>query len=308
MRYLIIGATGTMGKLVVEALAKDPENYILGMSRDEQKIIKMPKVMNVNYTIGDIRDKSRVQSVMADDYDVVINLSALKCVDIIESNPFEAVKTNIIGSQNLIEAAEMKVNRPKIIFTSTDKAAYPINAYGQSKAIAESLYRQYRGPCTVFRYGNILGSRGSVLHKFVKQILDSEPVSITGLYMSRFWIRDDNVCRILANEATDLTYNNHLKIIFSKTMKIYDVAMAVSKVMGRKYDPRHYNLIGFRPGEKLHETLVANFEDYMPVLADGLNVLISKNKDHTSQEFQSYEPHEFMELIDPIVARILGEK
>jgi UDP-glucose 4-epimerase len=140
-----------MGKLVVDALQDDPENEIVGMSRDEQKIARMPKHHNVSYTIGDLRDKNRLQTIMAQGFDSVINLAALKCVDILEANPMEAIKTNVIGSQNLVEVAEAN-GCPKIVFTSTDKAVYPINAYGQSKALAEGVYKQYRGPCSVFRF------------------------------------------------------------------------------------------------------------------------------------------------------------
>jgi UDP-glucose 4-epimerase len=302
MKYLIIGATGTMGKLVVDALRQDPENHILGMSRDEQKIGRMPKYNNVSYTIGDLRDKARVMAVMSQGFDSVINLAALKCVDILEANPMEAVKTNVLGSQNLVEAAEVN-GCPKIVFTSTDKAVYPINAYGQSKAMAECIYRQYRGPCSVFRYGNILGSRGSVLHTFVDQILKKKPLTITGLYMTRFWITSDQVCKTLVKDASDLQLVNALKIIFSKTYRIYDVALAVSEIMGRKYDPRNYEIVGFRPGEKLHETLVKNSDDYIAVNADH-----DAEKDFTSQDYDRYEQHEFIDLIDPIVAEILGEK
>jgi len=302
VKYLIIGATGTMGKLVVDALRKDPENQILGMSRDEQKIGKMPKHDNVSYTIGDLRDKSRVMSVMSEGFDSVINLAALKCVDILEANPFEAVKTNVLGSQNLVQAAEAN-GCPKIVFTSTDKAVYPINAYGQSKAMAECIYKQYRGPCSVFRYGNILGSRGSVLHTFVNQILEKKPLTITGIYMTRFWITSDLVCKTLVEDARDFSLRNDLKIIFSKTYRIYDVAMAVSEVMARKHDPRNFEIVGFRPGEKLHETLVKNSEKYVSVNANH-----SAEKDFTSQDYQRYLKHEFNELIDPIIAEILGEK
>lgn len=302
MKYLVIGATGTMGKLVVNELGKSSRNVVVCMSRDEQKIAAMPKRSNVRYMIGDIRDKDRVVSIVREGFDSIINLSALKCVDIVEANPIEAVKTNVIGSQNLIEAAEAS-GFPKLIFTSSDKAVYPINAYGQSKAMAECLYRQYRGPCTVFRYGNILGSRGSVLHTFVNQLIKKQPITITGLYMTRFWIKSDDICRILVNEMDNLVLENKLKIVFSKALKIYDVAVAVTEALGLKHNPRKVEIVGFRPGEKLHETLVGSFEKY-----EAINFSKPREKDYTSQNVDQYQKYEFMEMIEPIVAEILGEK
>lgn len=301
MKFLIIGATGTMGKLVVNALRQDSENHIVGMSRDEQKIGKMPKYDNVRYTIGDIRDKNRLMTVLREGFDSVLNLAALKCVDIIEANPLEAIKTNVMGSQNLVEACEAN-GCPKIVFTSTDKAVYPINAYGQSKALAESIYRQYRGACSVYRYGNILGSRGSVLHTFVNQIQSKNPLSITGLYMTRFWITSDKVCEALVSDLKDLHPVNSLKVIFSKTMRIFDVAMAVAKVMGKSTEPKDYEIVGFRPGEKLFETLAASHDKYIPIGRTKI-----AEKDYTSHGYDRYDMHEFMEMIDPIVADILGE-
>jgi UDP-glucose 4-epimerase len=308
MNYLVIGASGTMGKLVVHELAKFSEN-IVGMSRDEQKIARMPRYSNVTYRVGDIRDKDRLFQIMHRGFDVVINLAALKCVDILEANPWEAIQTNVIGSQNLIDVAEM-TGRPKIIFTSTDKAVYPINIYGKTKATAEYLYQQYRGPCTVFRYGNILGSRGSVLQKFVHQLNNKLALTITSTEMTRFWVRSTDICRAIIDEARCLVRTNKLKIVYSKSMKMLEVADAVSRCMG-KGSLSDYEVIGFRPGEKLHECL-SNYTDknVSPVLightlSPSYFTGIDTGFDCHSNEYTRYTSDEFMEIIEPIISEIL---
>ncbi|MDC1299994.1 polysaccharide biosynthesis protein [bacterium] len=314
MNYLVIGASGTMGKLVVHELAKFNENRIVGMSRDEQKIARMPRYPNVTYRVGDIRDKDRlfqimVRGFMGRSFDVVINLAALKCVDILEANPWEAIQTNVVGSQNLIDVAVMTA-RPKIIFTSTDKAVYPINIYGTTKATAEYLYRQYDGPCTVFRYGNILGSRGSVLHKFVEQLNNNLPLTITSTEMTRFWVRSTDICQEIIKEAGCLERANKLKIVYSKSMKMLEVANAVSKCLG-KGSLSDFEVIGFRPGEKLHECL-SNYtdENVSPVLIGhslypGSFTGFDTGFDCHSNEYTRYTSDEFTDLIEPIISEIL---
>jgi FlaA1/EpsC-like NDP-sugar epimerase len=138
---------------------------------------------------------------------------------------------------------------------------------------------------------------------FVDQIKNKRPITITGIYMTRFWIKSDAVCKELVKDAGDMYPSNTLRIIFSKTMRIYDVAMAVSKVMRHGHDPRNYKVVGFRPGEKRHETLASVFDKYTPINHDNPGI-----KDHTSQDYERYTDSEFADMIDPIVAQIMGEK
>ena len=278
-----------MGRLVTSKLLA-VEHAVTCFSRDEQKQRTLPQHRNLDTVIGDIRDYESIRDVMDNQYDVVINFAALKCVDSVEANPYQSVQTNILGVKNLIRASQ-RTSLPKIIFTSTDKACYPINVYGQCKAVAEKLVMEYAGPSIVYRYGNILGSRGSVLSAFVKTIAQHGIAKITDMNMTRFWVDANEIAISIARACDEVVDGNNLRVKVSKTMRVVDVARAVADELG--VGGIEYTEIGMRPGEKIHETIVTKYDE----IASELN-------DVDSHGHERYEHDEFREIIRPIVLKI----
>ena len=292
MNILVIGGTGTMGQLVIDRLL-NMGHMVTCFSRDEQKQRSLPAHHNLSCVIGDIRDYDSVYDAMEYNFHVVINLAALKCVDTVEANPVESIRTNIIGVQNVVRACS-RTSLPKLIFTSTDKACYPINVYGQCKAIAEKLVHDYNGSSTVFRYGNVLGSRGSVLSAFVKTILEKAEANITDMNMTRFWVRSDEIADEIVRCADNNIDETNLQVKLSKSMRVVDVAQAVGHELG--LSAIVFKDIGIRPGEKIHETLVT--------VHDGLNGMMRNVESNTHAR---YEMDEFRELIRPSIVKIRKE-
>lgn len=264
---LIIGGTGALGKTLVNRYYNT--NNIVILSRDEHKHVEMQRTYpNAKYCIGNVKDKSSLLQAL-NDYkpDVVINTAALKHVPICESNPYESVKTNIIGHKNLIDSIAVCNHQIEtLMFISTDKACAPINVYGQCKAISERLYIDFATKQTdikvcLCRYGNVLESTGSVI-PFFKSLLDKghTELPITHKDMTRFLLT--------LNDAVDLiewTYNHpdsHGNIIIPKikALKIVDIAKALGKSYGHESIDLKY--IGVRPGEKLHEAMISETESF----------------------------------------------
>ena len=272
--FFITGGTGSFSKEFIRAiLKKNIAKKIIIYSRDEYKqsllmgsdLVKF-KPNLFRFLIGDIRDKERLDFAIDENIDVVIHTAALKQVPATEYNPFETVKTNVIGAQNLIDCC-IKQNIKKIIALSTDKAAAPINLYGATKLTSDKLFTSanfFRGKkdCkfSVVRYGNVMGSRGSVIPLFLKQKENNKFFTITDKFMTRF--------NITLKESVDfvLFCMNTMKggeIFVPKipSYKILDVLKAIKKNPKVKY-------IGIRPGEKLHEELIT--------ISDSINVIESK--------------------------------
>lgn len=241
MRYFITGGTGSLGHALTAALkAHDITVY----SRDELKQAQMAAVYpSVHYVLGDVRDESRIhRAVKRSKPDVVIHAAALKRVDSVAGDPEEVYKTNIFGSHNVLCAA---TDVEKVILVSTDKACYPTNAYGVSKAAAERLFTAAKRH--VIRYGNVLGSRGSVLEVWKNQ----NPLQITSVNMTRFWLTLPQAVAFIL-EALDGPPN-----IFVPRLKS-SLLMSLARVY-RPHTPCRF--VGLRPGgEKLHETLITHEE------------------------------------------------
>lgn len=252
---LVTGGTGSFGKQFTETVlsAGLPKKLII-FSRDEMKQWEMKKKFNhpcLRYFIGDIRDKERLHRAF-NGVDIIIHAAALKIVPTAEFNPFEAVKTNVIGSENIINVA-IDNGVEKVVALSTDKAAIPINLYGATKLCAEKMFvaaNNYSPDGTSFsvvRYGNVFGSRGSVV-PFFKECIKEGVVPITDKSMTRFWITLEEGINLVMHAL------NHMKggeIYIPKipSMKITDLAEAICPECRQE-------VIGIRPGEKLHETLV----------------------------------------------------
>lgn len=257
---LVTGATGSFGKKFVETILNDyPEiERVVVYSRDELKQFEMAqnyppdRFRQIRYFVGDVRDRDRMRRAM-EGIDIVIHAAALKQVPACEYNPFEAVKTNIIGAQNVIEAA-IDQGVKKVVALSTDKAAAPINLYGATKLCSDKLFvaaNNFKGKhdikFSVVRYGNVMGSRGSVIPFFLEKRQEMV-LPITDERMTRFNITlEDGVKRVLF--ALENMWGGEIFVPKIPSYRITDVAEAVGPAC------RRVN-IGIRPGEKLHEEMI----------------------------------------------------
>jgi len=264
---LITGGTGSFGKKYVQTILSryNPKRVII-YSRDELKQFEMQQVYNapcMRYFIGDVRDRERLNQAMRG-VDYVIHAAALKQVPAAEYNPTECIKTNIDGAQNVIHAAlHNKVK--KVIALSTDKAANPINLYGATKLASDKLFvaanNMAGGQDTLFaavRYGNVVGSRGSVVPFFKKLIADgTDHLPITDPAMTRFWITlQDGVDFVLKN--FERMHGGEIFVPKIPSIKIIDLATSLAPDLPQKN-------VGIRPGEKLHETMCPKDDSHLTV-------------------------------------------
>ena len=292
---LITGGTGSFGKQFVKTLLERYKpNKIIVYSRDELKQYEMAQRFNdkaMRYFIGDVRDLPRLQKAMRD-VDFVVHAAALKHVPIAEYNPMECIKTNIMGAQNVIDAC-IDNGIKKVIALSTDKAASPINLYGASKLASDKLFvaaNNIIGKAStrfsVVRYGNVLGSRGSVVPYFQK-LIDSGVASlpITDPNMTRFWIT--------LQEGVDFVINSFMRMHGGETFVPKIPSMQMSEMAHAMAPHLKQEIIGIRPGEKLHE------------------VMCPQNDAHLTLEFKDHyviEPTiQFAQKVD-FTANALGEQ
>ena len=270
---VITGGTGSFGKKCTEIILKRYKpNRLIIFSRDELKQFEMAqqfpdsKYGCMRYFIGDVRDKERLHRAF-NGVDIVIHAAALKQVPAAEYNPFEAVKTNIFGAQNIINVA-IDQHVEKVIALSTDKAANPINLYGATKLCSDKLFiagNSYVGrndtTFSVVRYGNVIGSRGSVIPFFLERI-KTGVLPVTDPKMTRFWITLEQGVNFVL-ECLERMVGGELFIPKIPSMKIMDLAKAICPTCKTE-------IVGIRPGEKLHEVMVprdeaihtVEFDDY----------------------------------------------
>jgi len=257
---VITGGSGSFGQTMLRHFLKTDIAEIRIFSRDEEKHDRMRHQYDdarIKYYIGDVRDAASIDNV-TQGADLCFHAAALKEVPSCEFWPMEAVKTNIIGSDNVINAC-VKNNVSRLVVLSTDKAVYPINAMGQTKALMEKLMiaksRNIDSAKTIIcgtRYGNVMASRGSVIPLFVKQCKENLPMTITDPNMTRFLMSlDESVDLVLF--AFQNARNGDRFVQKAPASTIMDLALAVQKLFNAKND---INIIGARHGEKLHETLV----------------------------------------------------
>ena len=260
---LITGGTGSFGKAFLqELLANHNPRRVAILSRDELKQSEMRAHFTdkrIRWFLGDIRDKDRlIRAFHGVDY--VVHAAALKQVDTAEYNPFEYVQTNILGSQNVIDAA-IDAGVKKVVALSTDKASSPINLYGATKLTADKLfvaannYSYSFGTTTaVVRYGNVMGSRGSVIPFFQRLIAEGKPLPITDPNMTRFWITLPQAVQFVI-DSFDQMHGGELYVPRIPSMRIMDLVEAL-KPGAETY------VVGIRPGEKLHEEMIAADDSY----------------------------------------------
>ncbi len=281
---LLTGGTGSFGKKFTEIVLErfKPKKLII-YSRDELKQFEMGQVYNnpcIRYFIGDVRDEQRLYRAF-NEVDIVVHAAALKQVPACEYNPFEAIKTNILGAQNVINAA-IDHNVERVIALSTDKAACPINLYGATKLCSDKLFiaaNSYVGSgstrFSVVRYGNVVGSRGSVV-PFFKNYKRNGHLPITDERMTRFWITLEQGVQFVLN-SLERMQGYELFIPKIPSMRITDLAEAVAPGVQLK-------IIGIRPGEKLHEVMIPldearnalEFEQHFTIVPAGIPDLREK--------------------------------
>jgi UDP-N-acetylglucosamine 4,6-dehydratase (inverting) len=258
---LLIGGTGSFGRKFTEIMLNKYKPRALRIfSRDELKQWEMQKVFGrderLRFFIGDVRDKNRLERAM-DGADIVVHAAALKQVPSCEYNPFEAVKTNILGAQNIIEAA-IDHEVEKVLAISTDKAVNPVNLYGATKMCMEKIIvsgNSYVGKrktmMSCVRYGNVVNSRGSVIPIFKEQE-KTGTITITDARMTRFWITLDQGVKLVIKSIEEMQ-GGEVFIPKIPSMKIIDLAKVLAPKCKIKYT-------GIRPGEKIHEALLTEDE------------------------------------------------
>jgi len=272
-QILVTGGTGSLGRrLVHEILKYDPEVVrIFDMDETEQFYLYhelMEHKNSIRFLLGDVRDKERLIRA-AEDIDIIFHTAALKHVMACEYNPLEAVKTNVLGIQNVIDAA-IANNVGKIIFTSSDKAVNPSNTMGATKLLGERLItaaNYYRGmrKCTFssVRFGNVMGSRGSVIPLFKQQIKSGGPVTITDPEMTRFMMSMSQAVELVFRSA-EMTQGGEVFIFKMLSVNILDLAEVLIEELAPQYGHRvediDVEIIGTKPGEKMYEELMTEDE------------------------------------------------
>ncbi len=263
---LITGGTGSFGKHILKEVLKRNPKEVRIFSRDEKKQDdlrhKYLEQKNLHFIIGDVRDPNAVDHVMRK-VDYVFHAAALKQVPSSEYNVFEAIKTNVLGAENIVKKA-MKYNVEKVIAISTDKAVEPVNVMGMTKALQEKIFVaaniRRNGNRTIFtcvRYGNVLGSRGSILPLFRKKISEGKPITITDGQMTRFILTLDEAIELVFY-AVEHAFGGEifvLKLPAHTVQDLADVLLEQENTINKEIQ-----IIGIRPGEKIHETLVSPTE------------------------------------------------
>lgn len=307
---LVTGGTGSFGSNFVKHILKHSKvKKVIVFSRDELKQSRMNgeiKDPRVRFFLGDVRDLPRLMRAF-DGVDIVVHAAALKQVPTLEYNPFEAVKTNILGSQNVVDAAiDKKVK--KVLLISTDKAAEPVNLYGSTKLCAEKLFvsgNSYTAGKTLLscvRYGNVIGSRGSIIETLLKN-KGADTVHVTHEDMTRFWINLDQAFTLVLFTLSNM---NGGEIVVPKlpSMSLKDLFDTLAPHAKRIK-------IGIRPGEKMHEVLLTKeearhavtIEDYFVIIPEDGGVFETKDRFEKLLEKAKPLPHDFHYTSDTTALR-----
>lgn len=300
---LITGGTGSFGHTIVRELLKLDASKVTVYSRDEEKQLDMEREHNtsrLDFVIGDIRDRVRIEDAVAN-ADIVYHAAALKIIPTCEKHPIESINTNLVGTIN-VRAACQKQNVGRAVFVSTDKAVKPVNVYGMSKALAERAWLSCNSPCktlfAIVRYGNVVGSRGSIVPYFKDLIKRGEPLPITSPRMTRFLITLEQAINMVFF-ATKNMRGGEIFIPRIPACKITDLAVAMG---GRDYPTK---IVGIRPGEKIDEVLISEEEirrtrvskDYYIIEPYGVVKNPELTKEYTSENTTQLNIEEIKELI-----------
>ena len=300
-KILITGGTGYLGQALTKRLLKSDVDIIRIFSRNESKQIEMASKISdkrLRFLLGDIRDYDRLNRAL-EDIDIVFHVAALKHVPVIEYNPFEGIKTNVIGSQNVISAC-LEQNVERAICIGTDKAVSPINTYGATKLLMEKLFvtasnylnpKRHRTKFITLRYGNVVGSSGSVIPKFVEQIKNKQNITITDPKMTRFSITMDQALDFIL-KASKLGKGSEIFVPKMKAYSITSVKDSLFELLGNTGE----EVTGIREGEKLDEILISDDEmRYCWELEDMFMILhpvINKNYSEETNELKKIQSME----------------
>jgi UDP-N-acetylglucosamine 4,6-dehydratase len=277
---LVTGGTGSFGKHFVKCVIENyrPRRLVI-FSRDEMKQYEMQQIFPMDqhpfmrYFIGDVRDRDRLDLAMRD-IDYVVHAAALKQVPTAEYNPFECIRTNVFGAENVVSAA-LRRNIRKVIALSTDKAANPVNLYGASKLASDKIFVAANNLAgadgtrfSVVRYGNVFGSRGSVVPFFKKLVEDgADTLPITDARMTRFWITLTQGVNFVLS-SMEMSRGGEIFVPKIPSTTITDLAALMAPRLGRK-------VVGIRPGEKLHETMIPADDSRWTVELDDRYVILA---------------------------------
>jgi UDP-N-acetylglucosamine 4,6-dehydratase/UDP-glucose 4-epimerase len=281
-KILITGGTGSLGIALTKKLIESKAHSIRIYSRNESKQVEMQDQVSdprLRFLIGDVRDLERLTKAM-EDIDIVFHAAALKHVPIVEYNPFEAIKTNVLGSQNVIDAC-LKENVETAVCIGTDKAVSPLNTYGATKHLMEKLFvtasnyinpLRYKTKFLAVRYGNVLGSSNSVIPKFIEQIQSGKNLTITDPNMTRF--------TITMNQAVDLILTaiekGHGGEVFVPKLKAYRLDILKDAILDILKTSVKIEKIPVRQGEKYHEALINSEELRNTFEIDSLYIILNK--------------------------------
>ncbi len=311
-KILITGGTGSLGQALSRRLLKLDVDTIRIFSRNENKQVTMKSEFNddrLRFLIGDVRELPRLIRAF-EDVDIVFHAAALKHVPVIEYNPFESVKTNVLGSQNVIDAC-LQQDIETAVAVGTDKAVSPLNTYGATKLLMEKLFvtahnyldkEKHKTKFIALRYGNVMGSSGSVIPKFISQIKNNKKNTITDPNMTRFNITMDAALDFIL-ESTDNAVGSEISIPKLKKYTILDLKDALQEILGNS----GWEKIPIRDGEKIHEILINEDEKRLTWESDGRYIIINdenqvktineKNTNLKKAEFNGPYSSEFAEKI-----------
>jgi len=290
-KILITGGTGSLGTALTKRLLNTNAETIRIFSRDEWKQVQMQSKLNdkrLRFFIGDVRDKNRLTRAM-EDINIVIHAAALKQVPVAEYNPFEAVQTNVLGAQNVIESCFTNEVEAALA-VGTDKAVSPFNTYGATKFLMERLFvsaNYYKGKHKTnflgVRYGNVLGSRGSIIHVMLEQIKDGKKITITDPTMTRF--------NITMEQSLDLIFralkNGKGGEIFIPKLKAYKLEDMKNSILELMKAKNEVKIIGVRPGEKYHESLISREETRNTYESDMDYIIYEKDTQDPNRELHA---------------------
>ena len=315
---LITGGTGSIGTGLVRQLIRCKPKAIRIFTNDENSIFEARRTLGDNpiftFMVGDVRDRARMKLAIRN-VDIVFHAAAMKHIDICEQNPFDAVNTNVIGTSNVIEAALIE-NISKFIFISTDKATNPTSTLGASKLLAERLTltaSAYRGRgktiFTIARFGNVIGSRGSVFQIFLHQVRRGIPLTVTDPNMTRF-IMSISEAALMILKITHIAKGNDIFILKMPSVRIGDLAKGMIDVFSTKFSNKNKSLkiktSKAREGEKFHEILITGEEiSYCHDVGDMYR--ISKVKSKRSIPYSNFSSETAVKISQKDLRKILNE-
>ena len=280
---LVTGGTGSIGSEIVRQILGCDVNKVIIFSRDEIKHFLIKKRIldeRLKTVVGDVRDYRSIQRVFEEnDIDLIYHAAAMKHVVMCEDFPIESAKTNIFGTQNVVDLAK-KHGIPKLITISTDKSAYPVNVMGATKFIAERITLNANFSCV--RFGNVANSRGSVIPVFIENLLNKKPISITDLNVTRFIIGIPDAVKLVI-KATEYAKGGEIFILKMKAFRLGDlldvILDRIAPRLGISKEDVKVNVTGLVPGEKLHEDLINSTEYNRIYELDDLYVILRNDAD-----------------------------